>query len=92
MLNAPYLGPEAVRLGTMLNKRKAMMGWLIYTAAKPIVKSFLKEKAQSATPGKGSGSKVPKTAAVVAGLAAAGAALMFWRRGSDSPSEETPDT
>jgi hypothetical protein len=77
----------------MLNKRKAMMGWLIYTAAKPIAKRVLKRKAKGAVPGTRSGSlKAPNTAAILAGLAAIGAALMFWRRGSDSPSEETPDT
>jgi hypothetical protein len=76
----------------MLNKRKAMMGWLVYTAAKPIAKRVLKRKAKGAVPGTRSGSKAPNKAAIVAGLAALGGALMFWRRrGSDSP-EETSES
>ena len=63
-----------------------MMGWLVYTAAKPIAKRALKRKAKGVTPGKGGSSK----AAIVAGLAALAGALMFWRRrGSDDSTEST---
>lgn len=73
----------------MLNKRKAMIGWLVYTAAKPIAKRALRQKAKGAVPGGRAGGRGPNKAAVVAGLAALGAGLMFWRRGSDSgPSED----
>ena len=67
----------------MLNRRKAMLGWLAYTAAKPIVKRALRQKAKGAVPGTRAGGRGPNKAAVVAGLAALGAGLMFWRRGSD---------
>ena len=68
----------------MLNRRKAMMGWLIYTAAKPIAKRALRSKAKSAVPGTREGSRAPNKAAILAGLGALAAGLMFWRsRGDD---------
>lgn len=60
-----------------------MIGWLVYTAAKPMVKRALKSKARSAVPGRREDGRAPNKAAVVAGLAALAAALVFWRRGSD---------
>ena len=63
----------------MLNRRKAMIGWLIYTAVKPIAKRVIKRKARGVVPGTREGSRAPNTAAIVAGLAAAAGALMFWR-------------
>jgi hypothetical protein len=74
----------------MLNKRKAMMGWLVYTAAKPVVKRVVKRKARSAVPGRREESRGPNKAAIAAGLAALGGALMFWRRRSGA-GEETPE-
>ena len=66
-----------------MNKRKAMIGWLVYTAAKPIAKRMLKSKARSAVPGTRADGRRPNKAAIVAGLAAIAAAVMFRRRGSD---------
>jgi hypothetical protein len=66
----------------MLNRRKAMIGWLVYTAAKPIAKRALKAKAKSAVPGTTAGGRRPNAAAIVAALGALAAGLMFWRRGS----------
>lgn len=65
----------------MLNKRKALIGWIVYTVGKPIAKRAVKSKAKSATPGKRGGA----IAASVAGLGAALGGLMFWRkrRGKD---------
>jgi hypothetical protein len=72
----------------MLNKRKAMLGWLVYTAAKPFVKRALKSKSKAAVPGTREGSRAPNTAAVLAVVAAAAGALMFWRnRQSDDEIE-----
>ena len=78
----------------MFNRRKAMMGWLIYTAAKPIVKRVLRRKAKDAVPGTRSGSKAPNNAAIAAAAAAAIGALMFWRRRGDDDSSpsETPES
>jgi hypothetical protein len=59
-------------LASMLNKRKAMMGWLVWTIAKPIAKRTVKSKAKGAP-------RSPKTgifAAVAAGLGA----LLVWRK------------
>ena len=63
----------------MLNRRKAMMGWLVWTAAKPFVKRALKSKSKSAVPGTREGSRAPNNAAIAAAVAAAAGALMFWR-------------
>jgi hypothetical protein len=78
----------------MLNRRKAMTGWLVYTAAKPIVKRVLRQKARGAVPGRRAGGRGPNKAAIVTGLAAAVAGLMFWRRGSggDGESDSSPSS
>ena len=64
----------------MLNTRKAMIGWLVYTAAKPIVKRALKSRAKAAIPGKGDGSgrKIPPVLGL-AGAAGLVGALLLWR-------------
>ncbi len=71
-----------------------MIGWLVYTAAKPIVGSFVKSKAKSAVPGeKGSRSRLPKVAGVLAAIGATVGAVAFWRSrsgGEDSPGEDSP--
>jgi hypothetical protein len=74
----------------MLNRRKAMIGWMVYTAAKPIAKRVLARKAKGAVPGTREGSRAPNTAAIVAAAGAGLAALMFWRKrgsGDDAPPE-----
>jgi hypothetical protein len=60
----------------MLSKRKAFMGYVVYTLGKPIAKRAMKRKAKSAAPGKRGGI----IAAAVAGTAAALGTLMFWRK------------
>ncbi|MBA2616320.1 MAG: hypothetical protein H0U90_11210 [Actinobacteria bacterium] len=74
----------------MLNRRKAMMGWLIYTAAKPIAKRALRKKARGAVPGTREGSRGPNKAAIVAGLGALAAGLMFWRSRGDGDGDAGP--
>jgi hypothetical protein len=72
----------------MLNRRKAVIGWLVYSAAKPLVKNAVKDKAKKVKPGTGGSSRrVPKLAATAAGLGAAAGALVFWRSrsGDDEP-------
>lgn len=65
----------------MLNKRKALIGWMVYTVGNPIAKRAVKSKAKSAAPGRRGGA----IAGAVAGLGAAIGGLMFWRkkRGKD---------
>ena len=64
----------------MLNRRQALIGYLAYTAGKPIVKRVVRSKAKSAVPGTREGSRAPNTAALVAVVAAALGARAFWRR------------
>jgi LPXTG-motif cell wall-anchored protein len=75
----------------MLNKRKALIGWLVYTIGKPIAKRTMKSKAKSAVPGTQRGSRKPNAAAIVAGASALLGGLVFWRR-RRSGEEETPQT
>jgi len=56
----------------ILSKRKAIIGWLVYTIAKPMAK----RKAKSAAPGKRGG----VIAGIVAGIGAVLGGLMFWRK------------
>jgi hypothetical protein len=56
----------------ILSKRKAIIGWLVYTIAKPMAK----RKAKSAVPGKRGG----VIAGIVAGIGAVLGGLMFWRK------------
>jgi hypothetical protein len=67
-----------------MNKRKAMIGWLVYTGGATIVKRMVKSKAKAAVPGKKAGSRRPNFAAILAGVGAAVGALMFWRSRSTS--------
>ena len=72
----------------MLNRRKAFIGWLVYTAAKPFVKRAMRSKAKGAVPGTREGSKAPNNAAIAAALAAAVRGLMFWRSRRSENGEE----
>ena len=63
----------------MLNRRKAMVGWLAYKAAKPIVRRALRSRAKGAVPGRRGASRVPNNAAILATLAAVAGGLVFWR-------------
>jgi cytochrome bd-type quinol oxidase subunit 1 len=60
----------------MFNKRKAMVGWMVYTAAKPFLKRALRSKAKGAVPGTRESSKAPNNAAVLAAIAAAVAGVV----------------
>jgi LPXTG-motif cell wall-anchored protein len=60
----------------MLNKRKAFIGYVVYTLGKPIAKRAVKSKAKSATPGKRGG----VIAGTIAGIGAVLGGLMFWRK------------
>jgi hypothetical protein len=69
---------------SVFNRRNAFIGWLVVALARPLAKQKARAAAGKATGKKGG--------AVVAGLAAAGAAvagLVFWRKRSsgDSPTE-----
>jgi hypothetical protein len=74
----------------MLNKRQALLGWLVYTAAKPFVKRAVKSKARAAVAGTRERATAPNTAASLALLAAAAGALMFWRKRQSDEDVEIP--
>jgi hypothetical protein len=72
----------------IINRRNAVLGWLAWTAGKRV----MRRKAKDAVPGIDPATKRPnKGAMVLSGLAAAGGAIMFWRRlrsgdtGGDAP-------
>ncbi len=67
-----------------------MIGWLVYTAAKPIAKRALRSKAKGAVPRRRSGSRKPNAAALVAGAGALLGGLLFWRnrRDDDGPGSD----
>jgi MYXO-CTERM domain-containing protein len=70
----------------MLNKRKALIGYGVYTAAKPFAKRAVRRKAKAVTPSSKKGGIV---AGALATVAAALGGLLFWRKrrsgGSESP-------
>jgi hypothetical protein len=74
----------------MLNRRKAMIGWLVYSAAKPFLKQAVKDKAKGAAPN--GGGKKRRAATIVAAAAAAAGALAFWRsrKGAEPGSAGAP--
>ena len=74
----------------MLNRRKAMIGWLVYTAAKPLAKRAVKSKAKAVVPGAKTGSRMPNVAAVLAGAGALLGGLAFWRRRRSKGDETAP--
>jgi hypothetical protein len=62
----------------MLNKRKAMIGYGVYTIAKPIAKAKLRKKAPD--PPKRSKKLIGGIAAATAAAGAAIGGLVFWRK------------
>jgi hypothetical protein len=69
------------RLMSVVNRRNALLGWVVWTATKRMAK----QKAKSAV--SSDDSHVPNKRAVAAGLAAVGGALWFLRRRADSDDE-----
>jgi hypothetical protein len=64
----------------ILNRRNAVLGWTVWQVGKRVAK----RKAKGAVPGVDPETKRPNKPAIIAGLAAVGGLLMFWRRkGSD---------
>ena len=75
----------------MLNRRRAMIGWLVYKAAKPLVKRAVRSKAKGAVPGTRKGSRAPNKAAILALLGAIVGGLMFWRKRRSGDEQESPE-
>jgi hypothetical protein len=80
-VNAPAVG-YARGMG-VVNRRNALLGWVVWTTTKRVAK----QKAKSAGRSDGE-SRAPNKRAVAAGIAAVGGALWFLKRRS-GPDEET---
>jgi hypothetical protein len=65
----------------MLNRRKAMIGYAVYTIGKPVVLRLIKKRKSlgTADAAKKGGWRVSKKGIVAAAIAAIGA-LAFWRK------------
>ena len=74
----------------MLNRRKAFIGYLVYTLAKIGVKRVVKQKAKAAVPGTREGSRMPNAAAIIAGAGAVLGGLLFWRNRRGGDEESSP--
>jgi hypothetical protein len=66
----------------MLNRRKALIGYTVYTVGKPVAKLVIKKRA----PGKREG----LVAAGVAGVAATAGGLMFWLKRNKGEEPASP--
>jgi hypothetical protein len=67
----------------IVNRRNAVMGWAVWQVGK----RFARKKAKSAVPTIDAETKRPNKPAILAGLAALGGLLFFWRKKGD---DQTP--
>ena len=70
-------GTKGARMGIM-NRRNAFLGWTVWQVGKRVAK----KKAKSAVPAVDTETRRPNKPAIIAGLAAVGGMLMFWRKKS----------
>ena len=66
---------------SVVNRRNALLGWVVWTTTKRMAKQKAKSAASS------DDSRVPNKRAVAAGIAAVGGALWFLKRRSGSDDE-----
>jgi hypothetical protein len=64
----------------IINRRNAMLGWAVWK----VTKAFGKQKAKEAVPGPGGYAGLNKGALATIGAATL-AALLFWRKKTDTP-------
>jgi len=64
----------------MLSKRKALIGYGVYTAAKPFARRALRRKAEAVTPSKKRTGIIAGSLAAAAAVGAAVGGLLFWRK------------
>jgi hypothetical protein len=60
----------------VVNRRNAVLGWLVWKSSKYAAK----RKAKDAVPGRADDSMRPNKSAIATGLAALGGVLWFWKR------------
>ena len=69
----------------IVNKRNAALGWLMWLAGK----RWLRRKARRAVPAAAEGVRKGRRPVFLAGIAALGGALLFWRkRGADAETRD----
>jgi hypothetical protein len=75
----------------MLSKRKALIGYGVYTAAKPFARRALRRKVEVGTPSKKRKGIIAGSVAAAAAVGAAVGGLLFWRkrRSGGTESKET---
>ncbi len=71
----------------IVNRRNAVLGWTVWQVGKRVAK----RKAKDAVPNIDSETKRPNKPAMVAGLAALGGALMFWRKKNSGEGPPPPE-
>jgi ABC-type Co2+ transport system permease subunit len=69
---------------SMINRRNAVLGWMVWSAFKQIGK----QKARRAVPGAGDYAGLNKSAIASIAAAATGVALVVWRKKSGEPATE----
>jgi hypothetical protein len=67
----------------VMNKRNAVLGWTAWQVGKRVAK----RKARNAVPRRADTTKRPNKGAIAALIAAAGGALVFWRKRRDAEPE-----
>ena len=71
----------------IVNKRNAILGWATWTVGKRVAR----RKAKAAVPAVEGGKPNKPAVGLLAGLAAVGGALLFWRRLRRSDGSDTGD-
>ncbi len=61
----------------LVNKRNAVLGWMVWQVGKRVAKRKARD---TIVPGTAGGSKRPNAGAIASALAALGGAVWFWRR------------
>jgi hypothetical protein len=64
----------------MLSKRKALIGWGVYTAAKPFAKRAVRRKVKAVTPDRKKTGIVAGVLGAAAAVGAAAGGILFWRK------------
>jgi uncharacterized protein HemX len=64
----------------MLSKRKALIGYGVYTAAKPFAKRAVRRKAKAITPEHKKTGIIAGSLAAAAAVGAAVGGILFWRK------------
>jgi hypothetical protein len=73
----------------MLSKRKALIGYGVYTAAKPFAKRAVRRKVEPVKPKRSKKRIAALTAGAAAAAGAAAGGILFWRKRRSETAEST---